>query len=76
MTEAPVCLRAQGIDDNVGGVGRVRRVRGLGYEDGGVGRGQRIYDATEVSETTTEAAVDRRRARGISSNNGGVGGGI
>ena len=47
--EAPVQLQAQGIDDNSGSVGRVRRACGLGNKDRGVGRGQGIYDASEGS---------------------------
>ena len=71
--EAPVRLRAQGIVDDDGGVGRVRQARGLRDDDGGVGRGRGIYDASEGSDTTAEAAVDKRQARGIYDNNGGVG---
>ena len=49
-------LQTQGIDGNGGGGGRVRRARGLSDNDRGVGRGRGIYDASEVLETTTEAA--------------------
>ena len=49
MAEAPVCLRVEGIDDNDGGVGILRRAKGNNDEDGGVGRGQGIHDASEGS---------------------------
>ena len=54
--EAAVCLRAQGIDDDGGGVGRVRRDRRLSDKDRGTVRGQGIDDAYEGSQSTTEAA--------------------
>ena len=73
--EAAVFLRAQGIDSNGGGVGRGRRSRGISYDNGGVGGGRGIDNASEGSETTTEAAVDRRRARVIYDDDGGVRGG-
>ena len=38
MDEAPVCLQDQGIDDDNGVIGRVRRACGLS-DDGGVGIG-------------------------------------
>ena len=66
-----MCLRAEGIDDNNGDVGRLRLAKGLIKYDVGVGRGQGIRDASEGSETTNEAAGDRRRAQGISDDNGG-----
>ena len=50
-----VCLRAQGIDNNDGGVGRVILAHGLSNNDRGVGGGQGIDDASKVLETTTEA---------------------
>ena len=68
-----VCLQAQGIDDNDGGVGRVRQSGGLSEDDGGVGRGRGIYDESKGLETTTEAARARQRAQGIYNNDGGVG---
>ena len=55
-------LQAQGIDDDSGGVGRVRRFRGLSDEDRDVGRGRGIYDASEGLETTMEAVGDRQRS--------------
>ena len=58
-----MCLRAQGIYDNAGVVVRVRRVRGISVNDGGVDRGQGIDDAYEVSETTPETARIRGRRR-------------
>ena len=71
-----MCLRDQGIDDNDGsGGGRVRRDRGLSDNDGGVGRGQGISDASEGSETTTEAEGDRQRSQGIYNDDGGIRGG-
>ena len=54
--EAPMCLRDQGIENNDGGVGRVRWARGIRNNDGGVGIGWGINDASEGSEPTTEAA--------------------
>ena len=63
--EETVCLRAEGIDNNNGGVRRVRLSKGLSNDDGGVGRGRGIRDASKESETTTEAAGARRQARGI-----------
>ena len=54
--EAPVCLRDQFIDENNGVVDIVRRARGLRKEDGGVGRGQGIDNASEGSEAMTEAS--------------------
>ena len=62
MEEAPLFLRTQVIDDDDGGVGRVRWVRGLRYDDGGVIRGRGINDASEGLETTTEAAGARQQA--------------
>ena len=59
MAEAPVHLRAQGIDDDNGGVGRVRRSRGIRNDIRGIGRGRGIYDASEGLETTKEAAGAR-----------------
>ena len=77
--EAPVRLWDQGIDDSNGSVSvdisRVRRVRRLSNDGGGVGRRRVIYDASEGSETTTEAVVTRQRAWEIYDNGGGVGGG-
>ena len=59
--EAPVCLQSQGIDNDNddGGVVRLRRARGLSDNDGGVGKGRGVDDASNVSETTTEAAGAR-----------------
>ena len=70
-----MCLRAEGIDNNEGGVGRVRRYKGLSDSDGGVGRGRGIRDASKGLETTTEAAGDRRWAQGIYDDDIGVEGG-
>ena len=50
-----MCLRAQGIDDGDDIVDRLRRSHGLGNDNGGVGRGRGIHDASEVLETITEA---------------------
>ena len=49
-----MCLQDQGIDDNDGGVRRLRWARGLSNDDGGVRRERGIYDASEGSETTAE----------------------
>ena len=50
-----MCLRAYGIDDDGGGVGRVRWARRLSDNNRGVGRGRGIDDVSERSETRTEA---------------------
>ena len=60
-----MCLQAQVIHDDASGVDRVRQALGLRKNDGGVGRGRGIDDASEVLETTTEAAGDRRQAQRI-----------
>ena len=70
--EVPVCLRDQGIEENDGGIGRVRWARGLSDGNGGVVRGREIYDVSKGSDTTTEAAGARKIARGIYDNDGGV----
>ena len=57
-----MCLRAEGIDNDEGGVRRVRRAKGLRDDDRGVDRGRGIHDASEGLETTTEAAGARRQA--------------
>ena len=75
-TDALVCLQDQGIDDDNNSVGILRRGLGLSNDDGGVGRGRGISNASKVLETTTEAAGDRRRAQGIYDSDGGVQGGI
>ena len=59
MAGAEVCLRAQLIDN----------------DNGGVGKGRGIDDASKVLETTTEAAGARQRAQGIYDDDRGVGGG-
>ena len=68
-------LRDQGVDDDDGGVGRVRRARVLSGDNGGVSRGRGIYGASKGSETTTEAAVARQRAQVIYNDDRVVGGG-
>ena len=73
--EAPVCLRAEVIENDDGGVGRVRQAKGLSDNDVGIRRRRGIRDASEGSETMAEAAGDRRRAQGIYNNDGGVEGG-
>ena len=60
-----MCLWSEGTDDDSGDAGGVRRVKGLSEDDGGIGRGQGICDASEGLETTTEVAGDRRWDRGI-----------
>ena len=64
-----MCLWAQVIDNNDGGVGRLRWAHGLSDDNIIVDRGRVIYDASEVLKTTTEAA----RARVIYDDDGGVG---
>ena len=71
-----MCLRIQGIDDNNGFIGRLIRACGLSNDNGGVGRGRGIRDASKGLEKTTEAEVARPRARGIYDYDGGVRGGI
>ena len=66
-------LRAQGIDNDDGNIGRLRQARGLSNDDRGVSRGRGIYDAPEGLETTAEAAVSRQRVWGIYDDNRGVG---
>ena len=56
-----MCLRAQGIDDNTGVVGRVRRSHGISDDNGGVRRGRGTDDAYKVSDTTMEATKIRGR---------------
>ena len=56
-------LQEQGIDDDDGVVDRVRRACGLSDADRGVIRGQGIDDASEESETTTEASRIEGRQR-------------
>ena len=51
-----MCLRNQGIGNDNDGVGRVRQVRGLSYNDGGVVRGKGIDDASKGPEKTAKAA--------------------
>ena len=58
-------LQTQGIDDNNGGVVRVRQAHRLSDNNGGVGRGRGIYDASEGLETTMEATRDRQRVQRI-----------
>ena len=70
-----MCLQDQGIDNDDGGVIRVRWACGLSENNRGLGRGQGIYDASKGLETTAEAAGDRQRAQEIYDNNSGVGGG-
>ena len=76
MEEAVVCLWAQLIENDEGGIGVGRQARGLRDENGGGGGGRGIDDASEMPEMATEAVGDRRRARRIYNNDGGVGGGI
>ena len=72
-TEAPVCLRAQGINNDNGGVGRARQACGISDNDGGVGRVQGIHNASKGLETTAEVAGARRLDQGIYDDGGGVG---
>ena len=70
-----MCLRAQSIDDDNGGGIRARWSHVRSDDEGGIGRGQGIDDASKVLETTTEAKGDRRQAQGIYNDDGGVRGG-
>ena len=56
MAEVTVCLRAQFIDNDNSGVGRVRR---LINNDRGVFIGRGIYNVSKGLETTAEAVGDR-----------------
>ena len=55
MAETAVYLRYQGIDNDGGGAKTVRRPRRLSDDDGGVGMGRGIGDASKGSDTTAEA---------------------
>ena len=68
-------LQTQYFDDDDGSVGRVRRARGISNNNRGIERGRGIYDVSEGSETTTDAAGARRRFQGIYDDVGGVSGG-
>ena len=68
-----MCLRSQGIDNNDDGdVGEERWCRGLSDDNGGIGRGQGIYNMSKGLETTTEVAGVRQRPKEIYDNDGGV----
>ena len=54
-------LRDQVIDDDDGVVDRVLRARGLSNNDGGVGIGKGIDDASNGLKTTTEFSVIQGR---------------
>ena len=59
-----MCLRSQGIDDDDGVVERVRQAHGLINNNGGVGRGRGIDNASDGLETTAEASrIQKRRRR-------------
>ena len=51
-----MCLQAQGIDDNNGVFSIVRRACRLSNNEGGIGKGRWICDASEGLETTTEVS--------------------
>ena len=68
-----MCLQAQVIDDDDGGLSGGIRDQGLSDNNGGVGGGRGIYDASELLETTAEAAGARQRVQGIYNNDGGFG---
>ena len=53
----------QGIDDNDGGAGILRRSRRLSNDYGGFGKIRGINIASKGSDSTTEAAGARRRAK-------------
>ena len=64
-----MCLLDQGIDDANVVVDRARWSRGLSNDGGGFDRGQEVYDASNISETTTEASKiqgQQRRLRRLS----------
>ena len=65
-----VCLRAKELTTTTAALDQ-----GLSNDDVHVGGEQGIDDASEGSETTTEAAGGRQRALGIYDNDVGVGGG-
>ena len=67
-------LLSRVIFDNGGGVGVGRRVWGLTNNDGGVGGGQKIDNASKVLETTTDAAAEEDELENLDENRG-VGGG-
>ena len=69
-----MCLQAQVIGNNDGGVGGGRQAQGPSNNNGGVVRGQGIYNVSEISETMTETVGDQRRAQGTYDDNGGVSG--
>ena len=56
-----MCLRAQGIDDNDGGLVRGRRARGPSNYNRCISGGRGIYNASEGLDTNTEAAGDEQR---------------
>ena len=68
-----MCLRAQGIDNDNGGLGGGRRARGLSNNDGGVVGGRGIYNAYKESETMTELAAEEDEHKDYNNDNGGVG---
>ena len=53
-----MCLWDQGIDNDGGGVARLRRARRLSDDNRGIGRGQGIRNVSKVLETPTESAGD------------------
>ena len=67
-----MCLQAEDIDKDNSDVGRVIRAKGLIENDGGVGIGQDIRDASEGSEKMTETVGLRQRAIGIYNDNRGL----
>ena len=84
-----MCLRYQGVDNDKGGVDRVRQVRRLSDNDVCVGRGQGIYNASKGLETkrrrrllddgpkesmtTTEVSAEGDEHEDYNNNNGGIG---
>ena len=67
-----MCLQAEDIDKDNSDVRRVIRAKGLIENDGGVGIGQDIRDASEGSEKMTETVGLRQRAIGIYNDNRGL----
>ena len=70
--EALVRLQDQGIDNDDDGGGRVRRADRISDDNGGVGRGRGIYDASRGLETTTEAVRARQQDQVIYDDDEGV----
>ena len=66
--EAAVCLQAQEIDDNNGGVSPK-----INDDDGGVGGGRGIDGTSEGLDTTTDASAEDDDSEDFNNDNKGVG---